>query len=148
MSHIKLTLDTTPPQVEIVAPTFVPQSAIAPIPIYVHANEELDPWHEVYFVDADGVRHDYTLLHQGDMLSGAIPVHQMPTGIGTLYARVRDTVHNVSDIATHSIYVQMGGMVADVIRAVVYAPQIQVSVDAPQIKTDIDAPTIRVEVKP
>ena len=100
-AHFTLELDTTPPQVSITAPHITVPGIY--VEINVIANEDLDQWQEVYVIDSAGTRHDLTFQHQGDRLYGLYDFWNCEIGIATIYARVRDEVHNQSILTSHTI---------------------------------------------
>ena len=108
-SYFTLTLDTTPPGIEITAPWYT--TIHADTHIYIIANETLDIWQEIYIIDSAGQRHDFIFVHQGDRLYGVIKFSQVAQGIATIYARVRDTVHNVSALMSKAIEIKAGAKV-------------------------------------
>lgn len=95
-SYITLELDTTSPDVDIIMPSYTTQQAIAPIRVI--ADEELIINHEVYIMDSFKNRHDITLVHNGNELSGQLSFEGYPLGMATVFVRVTDTVHNQSDL--------------------------------------------------
>ena len=105
-AHFKLILDTTGPQITIEAPTYT--TTTSPIVVTVSANEQLDLYQEVYIIDINGVRHNLTFDHEGDYLIGVVSFDSFDLGIVTLYARVRDVVHNLSNLASTSIHIMEG----------------------------------------
>ncbi len=104
-----LTLDTTPPQVEIIAPYY--SILTSKLPVEVVANEELDHWQEVYLIDANGDRYDFTFQHRGNKFYGLVDLSSVTLGIATLYVRVRDVVHNVSDLNSATIDIKAGAKI-------------------------------------
>ncbi len=108
-SYFTLVLDTVPPQIEILAPWYT--VAGADTHIYVIADEPLDAWQEIYIIDAAGERHDFIFAHQNDRFYGVVKLAQIAVGIATIYARVRDTVHNVSALASKTIDVKEGAQI-------------------------------------
>ncbi len=75
------------------------------------ADEPLDAWQEIYIIDAAGERHDFIFAHQNDRFYGVVKLAQIAVGIATIYARVRDTVHNVSALASKTIDVKEGAQI-------------------------------------
>lgn len=100
-NYFILTLDTTPPQIEIIAPTYT----VADIEneIFVLANEALSKNHEIYIIDALGIRHDLTFSKRGDYFYGLVRFNMCAFGIATIYARVCDLVLNQSSTAIKTI---------------------------------------------
>lgn len=108
-SYFTLELDTTPPTVEIIAPHYTTLNVSNNIIVF--ANEKLDLWQEVYAIDAAGDRHDFIFAHDGNQFVGLIDFSTAAIGITTVYARVRDTVHNVSALVSATINVVVGAKV-------------------------------------
>lgn len=98
-SYFKLELDTTAPVIHTI--DFPSLSMSSYEYLYIEADEDLDSWHEVYIIDSKKKRHDYTLAHEGNKLYGLIFVDNIASGIATIHVKVRDTVHNVSEVAKH-----------------------------------------------
>jgi hypothetical protein len=108
-SFFSLQLDTTAPQIEIVAPSYTVYDEDNYIEI--RSNEQLDQWQEIYIVDAAENRYDFTFLLNEDrtLLTGVVVFPQtMSSGIATMYARVRDEVFNVSLVASKTINIFPG----------------------------------------
>jgi hypothetical protein len=104
MGYILIELDTTGPRVEIHAPSYTNKSAKTPINIV--ANESLASYQEIYIMDAEGVRHDLTFLHSDNEFVGEMYFNDYPLGVTTIYARVKDTVDNMSNLASFSFYIR------------------------------------------
>lgn len=102
-SYFMLELDTTAPLVEIYAPNYTTTDIITEIRVV--ANEELSPCQEIYIIDNSGIKHDLTFLHSGNQFIGYINFHGFDFGIVTIYARVKDTVHNISALVSHPIHI-------------------------------------------
>ena len=103
MNYFILELDTTPPVIEIESPDYTTKRE--PLPIIIQANEALDVWHDVFIIDSQGTRHDVILTLNGDKLEGFISFNDVHNGVATIFARTRDEVFNVSNIAQKSILV-------------------------------------------
>lgn len=72
--------------------------------ITVEANEALSTYQEFYVIDSKGNRHDYTFHQESpNLYIGRIRFNTTPFGILSLYARVRDEVDNISDVAVTAI---------------------------------------------
>jgi hypothetical protein len=99
-SYIYLTLDTTPPEIDIFTPNYTTNSARTEIT--VTSNEPLAQWQDVYIIDSLGRRHDVVFRNDGDELVGEIIFDGYPLGISTVYARVMDEVGNKSALASKS----------------------------------------------
>lgn len=100
-SCFHLILDTTPPQLEIYAPSYTTKNARTPI--IIKANETLSSYQEIYIIDSYNNRHDLTFAHDGDSFVGELYFKSYPIGISTLYVRVKDEVDNLSKLYSHSI---------------------------------------------
>ena len=103
MNYFILELDTTSPVIEIECPDYTTKRE--PLPIIIQANEALDSWHDVFIIDSQGTRHDVILTLNGDKLEGFISFNDVHNGVATIFARTRDEVFNVSNIAQKSIFV-------------------------------------------
>lgn len=99
-SHFYLTLDTTPPQLEIYAPTYTTRNTLTPITI--QSNETLSSYQEVYIMDSENTRHNLTFTHKDNQLIGSLYLSGYPIGIATLFVRLKDEVDNYSDLYFHS----------------------------------------------
>lgn len=119
-AYFYLELDTTPPEAEIIAPYYtIPTSKL---PVEIIANEELDLWHEVYLIDAQRERHNFTFQYLGDRFYGLLDITAASLGIATIYAKVQDKVHNVSSLMTATVDVKTGAKIyvfpSEMVRAV------------------------------
>lgn len=94
MSYITIQLDTTEPTLNIYAPSYV--TIDMQVDILIESDERLDDWQEIYVIDQDGKRHDYTFKITNNRITGVINTNTYPVGLATLYVTVRDEVHNVS----------------------------------------------------
>jgi len=103
MNYFILELDTTSPVIEIECPDYTTKRE--PLPIIIQANEALDSWHDVFIIDSQGTRHNVILTLNGDRLEGFISFNDAHYGVATIFARTRDEVFNVSNIAQKSIVV-------------------------------------------
>jgi hypothetical protein len=95
-NYITLELDTTRPNVEIYAPSYV--TRYSPTEVRVVTNEILDTWQETYVIDSLGNRHDLTFLYNETEFIGEIEFNGYPFGITQLFVKVRDEVLNESDL--------------------------------------------------
>jgi hypothetical protein len=102
-SYIYLTLDTTPPDIEIITPNYTTTSANTEIRVV--SNEPLEHWQDIYIIDSLNKRHDVTFRHEGDELVGNIYFQGYPLGMVTVYARVMDDVHNKSALVSKSMLI-------------------------------------------
>lgn len=100
-ASFELILDTTAPDIQIIAPSHTTPSVKTDI--RVKASEKLGNYQEFYFIDAAGFRHDVTLTYQNNEYYGSFYFNDFPTGILTFYARVKDEVNNISALESVSI---------------------------------------------
>lgn len=105
-SFFELELDTTPPDIEILSPSYT--TNVAPIEVIIEANEELSSFQNVYLVDNNGNSHPLTFSHQGSYLKGIIKPSMIPVGVTTIYAQVKDTVDNISNLVSYTFNI-IGG---------------------------------------
>ncbi len=103
MNYFILELDTTSPVIEIECPEYTTKRE--PLPIIIQADEALDSWHDVFIIDSQGTRHDVIITLNGDRFEGSISFNGVHHGMATIFARSRDEVFNVSNIAQKSIFV-------------------------------------------
>ena len=100
-SYILLELDTTEPNIEILAPTYTIPDIITEITI--QSDEEIDLYQEVYIVDSNGNTHILNCSYDGDSLIYQGYLNQLSFGTAIIYARIRDIVHNQSALVNKSI---------------------------------------------
>lgn len=99
-SFFQLELDTTAPSISIEAPWYtVPRQYIQ---FAIKAEGPLDIWQDVYIVDSAGVKHQVICSMTATGLEGIVDVRSFSSGTATIYARVRDDVHNTSALASRS----------------------------------------------
>lgn len=104
-SFVVIELDTTPPIIEIIAPKYTTRNIINRIT--VQANENLSDYQNIYILDSNNIRHDYIFNQErGDSFVGLINFADYPTGMTTIYARLRDEVNNVSNLAVATIEIK------------------------------------------
>jgi hypothetical protein len=104
MNYVVLEIDTKKPELEIYAPSYTTREVIDEVTIV--ADETLDAQYEIYTIDINGDRRDYTFDHQGNQLVGLMAFNDYPLGTLTLYVQVRDEVHNLSNIYSKPIVVK------------------------------------------
>lgn len=102
-SFITLELDTTPPKLQIYAPNYTTKNT--DLNLTIIASEMVDKWQEIYLIDREGKKHDFTFHIDNKEIIGLIPMANIPLGIATIYARLRDELHNVSDLYSFSFSV-------------------------------------------
>lgn len=105
-SFFELELDTTPPNIEILSPSYTTKSAS--IEIMIEADEELSSYQNIYLVDNNGETHPLVFKHMGNYLEGVIATNMIPVGVATIYAQLKDTVDNISKLVSYSFKV-IGG---------------------------------------
>ena len=104
-SYIVIEFDRTAPEIEMFAPSYTTNEITTVITI--EANESMSSYQEFYAIDNLGNRHIYT-FHQEDPNTyiGRIRFNTVPLGLVNLYARVKDEVDNISDVAMATIEVK------------------------------------------
>jgi hypothetical protein len=98
MSYVVLTIDTTNPTIEIYAPSYTTHDITNVIRI--ESNEPISNYQEFYVIDSNNVRYDYTFIQEDENTwIGRVRFNDLPYGVHTLYARVKDEVDNYSNLA-------------------------------------------------
>lgn len=98
-SYVILKLDTEPPKIKIHAPRYTTNDVTNIITI--EADEELSEYQDIYAIDSDGKRHEYIFRKEAyNKLVGEIQFSDYPVGMVGLYARLKDDVGNLSDLAS------------------------------------------------
>lgn len=101
-SFVVIEFDRTKPTIEVHAPNYTTNEIVNVITI--EASESLSSYQEFYIIDSQGGRHDYTFFQEApNTYIGRIRFNTVPVGILNLYARVKDEVENISDLAVASI---------------------------------------------
>lgn len=104
-SYVVIEFDRTAPAIEIQAPNYTTNEITTVIRI--EASESVSSYQEFYVIDNQGTRHDYTFLQEdSNTFIGRIRFNTMPLGLVSLYARVKDEVDNISDVAMATIEVK------------------------------------------
>lgn len=104
MEYFFLTLDTTPPQINIYAPTYT--NRLTTDEIRVEASEPLEEFQNFYIIDCEGKKHNLIFTQESDTVyTGQLTFSGYPYGIATIFAQVKDTVDNPSRLATANINV-------------------------------------------
>lgn len=103
-SFVQITLDTKAPEIEIYIPSYTTNDLENEITI--QSNETLGDYQEVYVIDSNGDRYDYTFSKYEDKLVGLVKFSNLPLGMATIYARVDDEVDNLSDIIYKSFTIK------------------------------------------
>lgn len=108
-NFFQLELDTSPPVISITAPSYtVPHIDTE---IIISSDEPLDNYQEFFIVDSAGTRHDVIFDYLGDSFRGVIDFWDYALGIATIYARVRDEMHNLSQIVMATIDIKKAAQV-------------------------------------
>ncbi|AZU98912.1 hypothetical protein pW2_78 [Bacillus phage pW2] len=104
MNYIIVEFDTTAPVFEIYAPAYTTREAI--VEVTIEADEDIGTLNEIYVIDENGVRRDYTFSKNGNQLIGHLDFNGFPLGLARLYVRVSDTVDNVSGLYEKAITIR------------------------------------------
>lgn len=102
-SFFNLTLDTTPPSLNIISPDYSVQTMGDEIQVV--SSEKLSSFQEIYFIDSAGKRFNCTFNNNEDNVLIGEVYFNCSVGVGNLYVRVKDEVDNISDLYTKSICV-------------------------------------------
>ena len=104
-SFLYIELDTTPPEIEIIAPSYTTTDLLNTIKI--EADENISDYQEIYVIDSNGDRHDYTFKKEkANLLIGQISFFNFPFGLSTIYVRLKDNVDNTSELISKSIIIR------------------------------------------
>lgn len=103
-SYVLIELDTSPPLIEIYAPGYTTKDIVNQISIV--SDEELDNTHEVYSEDSTGEVRHYTFHKTAPNTFTGLIRFSNALGIVTVYARVKDTVGNFSNVVSKSIEIK------------------------------------------
>jgi hypothetical protein len=104
-SYVILELDTTPPIIEMYAPRYTTSDTVNVITI--ESNESLAEYQDIYVIDANGDRHDFTFYRESNTeYVGAVRFNNIPTGIVEIFARMKDDVDNFSNVVSATIEVK------------------------------------------
>ncbi|UGO50787.1 hypothetical protein PQE68_gp196 [Bacillus phage vB_BanS_Sophrita] len=104
MNYIIVEFDTTAPVVEIYAPAYTTREAT--VEVTIEADEDIGTLNEIYVIDENGVRRDYTFSKYGNQFIGHLDFNGFPLGLARLYVRVSDTVDNVSELYEKAITIR------------------------------------------
>lgn len=99
-----LELDTTGPNINIYMPNYTATSIETEI--VIQSNEKLSEYQEIYILDSNRKRHDLIFEYHGDYLLGKLVMNNISIGIATIYARLKDDVNNLSNIAYKSFLLE------------------------------------------
>lgn len=104
-SYVFINYDTTSPHIEIHAPNYTTREMLNTITI--ESNEDLSDYQEVYLIDSSGDRHDLTFNKDSEKIFiGNVKFTNISLGIANLYARMKDDVDNLSNLANVSIEIK------------------------------------------
>ncbi|UUV46719.1 hypothetical protein [Bacillus phage vB_BanS-Thrax4] len=103
MNYIIVELDTTAPTLEIYAPAYTVREAN--VEVTIEADETIGQ-NEIYVIDENGTRHDYTFAKNENYLTGILDFNGFPLGLARLFVRVKDTVDNVSELYEKTITIR------------------------------------------
>lgn len=106
MNYIIIGLDTTAPIIEIIAPPYVDR--VSNNTIIIESNEILSSYQEIYIIDSNGQRRDYTFLKEDTRLTGQLTFNEYPFGVATLYCKLEDAVGNKTALLQKSFEVREG----------------------------------------
>ena len=103
-SYFELELDTTPPQLTIIAPNYTIIGLDTDITI--ESNEALSSYQDIYIIDSLGVKHNRTFLKVDEnTFQETINFSNIAHGIATIYCRLKDESDNMSSIYSKTINV-------------------------------------------
>lgn len=95
-------LDTTGPQIEVYAQSWV--AVNNQLYVTVEYDDVIDEgWYISRLVDSRGNSHDIVLQNIDGLLIGSLQILSIPPGTSTLEVRLRDTVHNLSNLVRKQI---------------------------------------------
>jgi hypothetical protein len=102
--YFTLKLDTTPPRINIYMPRYTTNNN--EVEIVVHSEDYLySGFQDFYIIDQFGVRHDYIFSFVDGDFVGSLVLSGINNGLVTFYARVKDSVHNFSELVSQTIEV-------------------------------------------
>lgn len=104
-SYVIVELDTTAPHIDIYAPRYTTRESLNIITI--ESDEALAEYQDVYVLDKNGDRHNFTFNRDTDnQYIGIIKFNTMPLGIVQIFARMKDEVDNFSNVASATIEIK------------------------------------------
>lgn len=105
VSFVTIEIDTSSPRIVMHLPRYTVENAVNEITI--EASEALDTHQDIYMMDANGEKIPLTFERESDTrYLGLVQFTNVPLGIHTIYAQMRDTVGNLSNIVTGTIEVK------------------------------------------
>lgn len=104
-SYVLIEFDRKAPTIQIYAPQYTTTEIVNLI--IIEADETLSTYQEFYAIDSLGNRHNYTFFRDSrTTYIGRVRFNNLPHGIITFYARVKDQVDNVSRLESVTIEVK------------------------------------------
>ena len=104
-SYVIIDYDTTPPKLSIYAPNYTTKEIDNYITI--KSDEPLAEYQDIYTIDSIGEKREYTFSRiDEDKLEGVIKFADYPLGIVTIYAKLKDTADNTSNVISYPIYIK------------------------------------------
>lgn len=107
-NHFVLNLDTTPPEVKIIAPQYTSPDIFTHI--IIESNEPLMEYQDIYIIDSVGVRHNLIFSFEETELNGTIQLNSFSQGISTIYCRLKDEAGNLSELVSKTINIMEGNI--------------------------------------
>jgi hypothetical protein len=105
VNYVLIELDTIPPEINIYLPPYTTNDLINQI--LIEADETLSNYQEIYVIDSNGERHDYTFEKiDSNKFEGIVKFATLPIGTCVIYARMKDEVDNFSNIVSKSFVVK------------------------------------------
>lgn len=105
MNYFTLELDTTPPSIQILTPNNAPSKNTTIVRI--EADEELADWQNIYAIDGLGNRQDLLFNYHSTYFEGEVTFN-FENEVITIFAQLKDTVDNVSDLISKPIRILNG----------------------------------------
>lgn len=103
-SYFTLSLDTTGPEINIISPRYTIPGIDTEMRIV--ANEPVSTYQEIYIIDAAGKRHDLIFAKGDCEFYGIWNFQQCALGIAQVFAQLKDTVFNPSNVAVTTIHIR------------------------------------------
>lgn len=93
MNWFEVILDTVPPAIQVIAPTWT--TATNTLPVRVETNEPLNPGvQDAALVDAAGVAHPFVLVWDGEAFYGTAQTWDAAVGVAEVQVTVEDEAGN------------------------------------------------------
>lgn len=153
-NYFLLELDTTPPIIEIYAPSYVTRESNAEV--VIQSDGCLSLYQDIYVIDSVGTRRDYTFNYNETLQQyiGVLNFKDYPLGEITIYAQLQDDVWNMSEKVYQTIVIKesltrMSLDMADQLKGIVVAGQkahemiVTDSARHINIKTELERATVQ-----